>query len=191
MRDWIEIGLLCLAVLAMIGFGVALAMGIDGIGAAETDVPADRPVDRAVRMEGSTDTTAPSRTGEPPRVEVLNGAGVEGLARSATRVLREEGFDVVYFGNAPSFGRTSSLVLDRGGPTTEGRMVAEALGIREMRSEPDSTLLLEATVILGADWSADSVRVEPEARGLGKWLRRIPARLGGLFRGDEAPGGAS
>ncbi len=186
MRDRIEIGLLCLAVLVMIGFGAALAMGSGGIGAPGTDLPHDGPADPAVPMEVSADP-APSTVADPPRVEVLNGAGIEGLARSATRALREQGFDVVYFGNAPSFDRTKSLVLDRGGPATEGRAVAEALGIPEMRSEPDSTLLLEATVILGSDWSADAIRAEPEARGLGAWLRRLPARVGGLFRGDEGP----
>lgn len=190
MRDRIEIGLLCLAVLVMIGFAAALAMGTGGAGAAETGFHEERLEDRAGRMGGSADTPA-SPTAEPPRVEVLNGAGIEGLARSATRTLREQGFDVVYFGNAPSFDRTTSLVLDRGGPTAEGRIVAEALGIREMRSEPDSTLLLEATVLLGADWSADSIPPQPEARGLGPWIRRLPARFGGLFSGDEAPEDAS
>lgn len=95
------------------------------------------------------------RTGAPRvRVEVLNGAGRAGLAREATERLRDRGLDVVYFGNAREFGRDSSLVLDRVGREENARAVAEALGITAVRSEPDSTLLLDVTVILGRDWPA-------------------------------------
>jgi hypothetical protein len=86
------------------------------------------------------------------RIEVLNGAGQAGLAREATAQLRERGFDVVYFGNAREFGQDSSLVLDRVGSEEAARTVASALGITNIRSVPDSTLLLEVTVILGKDW---------------------------------------
>lgn len=93
------------------------------------------------------------RTGVPRvRVEVLNGAGRAGLAREATERLRDRGLDVVYFGNAREFGRDSSVVLDRVGREEAARAVAEALGITAVRSEPDSTLLLDVTVILGKDW---------------------------------------
>lgn len=95
------------------------------------------------------------RTGAPRvRVEVLNGAGRAGLAREATERLRDRGLDVVYFGNAREFGRDSTVVLDRVGREENARAVAEALGITAIRSEPDSTLLLDVTVILGRDWPA-------------------------------------
>lgn len=84
------------------------------------------------------------------RVEVLNGAGVPGLARSVTRQLRRQNFDVVYFGNAPA-ALDSSVVVDRAGNLDAARRVAEALGIRSLRSEPDPTLFLDATVVLGRD----------------------------------------
>lgn len=86
------------------------------------------------------------------RIEVLNGAGRSGLARDATKRLRDRGFDVVYFGNASEFGHDSSVVLDRVGKEEAAREVAAALGIANVRSDPDSTLLLEVTVILGQDW---------------------------------------
>lgn len=91
---------------------------------------------------------------ERPRVEVLNAAGSAGLARAATRVLRESGIDVVYFGNAESFGRDSSVVIQRAGSAADARRVAEALGIQQIRQQPDSSLYLEVTVVLGRDWSA-------------------------------------
>lgn len=91
------------------------------------------------------------------RVEVLNAAGTPGLAREGTRVLRARGFDVVYFGNATSFGEDSTRVILRSGTPAGARLVAEALGAGRVREEPDSTLYLEVTVVLGTDW------VPPEA----------------------------
>lgn len=86
------------------------------------------------------------------RVEVLNGAGRAGLARTAMERLRARGFDVVYFGNASTFGRDSSVVVARTGRLDDAAEVAGALGIQKVRSEPDTTLLLEVTVVLGSDW---------------------------------------
>lgn len=87
-----------------------------------------------------------------PRVEVLNAAGISGMAQAATDQLREARFDVVYFGNADEFGRDSSVVIDRVGRPEIAQEVARELGISQVRSEPDSTLYLEATVLLGLDW---------------------------------------
>jgi hypothetical protein len=86
-------------------------------------------------------------------VEVLNAAGLPGLARGATRQLREAGFDVVYFGNAHEFGQDSTLVLDRSGKPEAARRVAENLGVERVIDRPDSTLLLDVTVVIGRDWS--------------------------------------
>lgn len=86
------------------------------------------------------------------RVEVLNGGGYAGAAREATETLRDLGFDVVYFGNAGTFDRDSSVVLDRMNALDRARDVADALGIRNLRSEPDSNLYLDVTVVLGRDW---------------------------------------
>lgn len=93
--------------------------------------------------------------GGPPeriRVEVLNGAGRPGIAREATIMLRDQGYDVVYFGNARDFGWDSSVVIDRVGREAAAQTVARALGITKVESRPDSTLLLEVTVVLGKDW---------------------------------------
>ncbi len=86
------------------------------------------------------------------RVEVLNGGGLPGVAREATRTLRDRGFDVVFFGNAGTFSGDSSVVMDRVGRLETARSVADALGIRSIRSEPDSSLLVDVTVRLGPDW---------------------------------------
>lgn len=88
------------------------------------------------------------------RVQVLNASGRPGLAREATRVLRDRGFDVKEFGNGKGFSPDSSVVLDRVGRIGVARQVADAVGIRNVTSRPDSNLYLDATVVLGRDWSA-------------------------------------
>jgi hypothetical protein len=91
--------------------------------------------------------------GERVRVEVLNASGRAGLARSVTAVLREAGFDVVFYGNAPaSFSRDSSVVLDRVGRLDSARAVGRRLGIREVRSEVDGSRFVDVTVVVGGDW---------------------------------------
>jgi hypothetical protein len=86
------------------------------------------------------------------RVEVLNAGGVPGQARAATDLLRDIGFDVVQFGNADTFDRDSSRVLDRVGRPELARAVAQALGVHEVVSEPDPNLFVDVTVLLGRDW---------------------------------------
>jgi hypothetical protein len=88
---------------------------------------------------------------ERVRVEVLNAAGIPGLARAATEQLREAGFDVVYYGNAATFDRDSTIVLDRVGKAATASRVAAALGVANHGSEPDSTLYVDVSVILGSD----------------------------------------
>ena len=98
------------------------------------------------------------------------------MARSATEALRSDGFDVVYFGNANDFDRDSSVVLSRAGEVDYARAVADALGIREVRLEPDSNLYLDVSVVLGSAWEPPVVEAEVaserawwDPRG---WLKR-------------------
>lgn len=100
------------------------------------------------------------------RVEVLNAGGVSGMAREATDVLRSVGFDVVSFGNAGSFDQVESVVVDRVGNPNPAISVASVLGIRNVRSEPDSNLYLDISVLLGSQWllPLDSTRYEEPVR---------------------------
>jgi hypothetical protein len=85
------------------------------------------------------------------KVEVLNASQQRGLARRATFALRDAGFDVVRFENAPT-PRDSTLVLARSGHEDWAKLVARALGGARVESRPDSTRYLDVTVLLGADW---------------------------------------
>jgi calcineurin-like phosphoesterase len=103
------------------------------------------------------------------RVEVLNASGRDGLARDATDRLRSAGFDVVYFGNAPGGIRDSSGVLDRTGHLAVARAAARRLGISSVRAARDSTLFVDATIVLGTDWHVDTDSSRVQKRG---WIRR-------------------
>ena len=116
------------------------------------------------------------------RVEVLNAGGTPGLARDATTLLRDLGLDVVYYGNAENFTGDSSVVLDRVEWPEAARAVAEALGILEVSSQPDSTLFVDVTVRLGPEWSVEQRAEEGEEGALRWW---DPRRF---FRNGEAGG---
>lgn len=76
------------------------------------------------------------------------------MAHAATRLLRQAGIDVVDFGNAPaSVGHLDSTrILVRRGDASVGERVRRALGTGRVRLAIDSTLLLDVSVLLGADF---------------------------------------
>ena len=67
------------------------------------------------------------------RVQVLNGTTTRGLARRATMLLRDRGFDVVETGTI-SASRDTTIVLDLSGHPDWARRVARALGTGAHRS---------------------------------------------------------
>lgn len=84
------------------------------------------------------------------RVEVLNGTRRAGLARTATRALRAQGLDVVYFATGP--GADSTRIYVRRGEPGKGRDVAEALGVGRITIQPDTLRRVDVTVLLGPDY---------------------------------------
>ena len=134
-----------LAVAALVG---SLAWGVwEHFRAPESAAPPAAPAD------GARPVPAAAPAGRV-RVEVLNATGTPGLARTGMRVLRDRGFDVVYFGNAPSGTPPQSVVIDRVGNLEQARQAADALGIARVESRRDPSLILEVTVVLGDDWRA-------------------------------------
>ncbi|MGD8866235.1 MAG: LytR C-terminal domain-containing protein [Gemmatimonadales bacterium] len=118
------------------------------------------------------------------RVEVLNGAGVDGLAGQATERLRELGFDVVYYGNADDFGQDTSVAIARLENMEPARRVADALQLQRVEQELDRNLYLDVTVILGADWrGAKEEATETDQDLLSKWVSRIRRALNRLWPG--------
>lgn len=96
------------------------------------------------------------------------------MAWEATSALRDRGFDVVLYGNAGTFSDGPSVVMDRVGDMEKARLVAEALGISEFRSEPDSTRLVDVTVRLGSSWAAPRREAEEDRESTPWWdIRRL------------------
>jgi|SRR5690554_1343193 hypothetical protein len=93
--------------------------------------------------------------GEIIQVEVRNGSGVSGIAAQTTRYLRRNGFDVVEVGDYKSFDVARSMVIDRVGNLENARRVASALGIapEQVKQEIDLDLYLDASIVLGMDYS--------------------------------------
>lgn len=133
---------------------VGLAMGahvFDGEGEWEPSRSLEHPA------RESSEGVAPPATWDRIRVEVLNAGGTRGMAARATDYLRDRGFDVVYYGNASSFGLDSTRVLDRTGSLEAARAVAGILGTGVPEVDPDTSRFVDVTVLLGTDWSDETV----------------------------------
>jgi hypothetical protein len=100
-------------------------------------------------------TNADPRADAPPqtrvRVEVLNATVVHGLARHATLLLRDHGFDVVSIGSS-SERLDSVAVLDRSGHPDWAARVAAAMGGAHVEERPDTSRYVDVTVLLGTRW---------------------------------------
>lgn len=84
-------------------------------------------------------------------VEVLNGTRIDGAARTATRMLRGQGIDVVFLGNADSV-EVSTRVIARRGDMDRARYVARLLGTGKVVLETDTMRRVDVSVILGDDF---------------------------------------
>jgi hypothetical protein len=84
-------------------------------------------------------------------IEVLNGTRRQGVARTATRMLRGRGLDVVFLGNADSAETLTRVIVRRGDPDN-ARFVVGVLGIGNVVVEPDTFRRVDVSVILGDDF---------------------------------------
>lgn len=149
--------------------GVILAAGVF-IGSAISQWKPLPEQERSVTLPRNPTTNSMGRI----RVEVLNAGGEAGMARVATDRLRDQGFDVVFFGNADTFDQDSTLVLDRSGRLEAARAVGEVMGAKSIISQPDSNLYLDVTVLLGREWRPDDLDIEAPLNVEAPWwdLRR-------------------
>lgn len=97
------------------------------------------------------DPKAQAPSGARVRVEVLNATVVHGLARHATLLLRDHGFDVVTIGSS-SERLDSVAVIDRSGHPDWAARVAAALGGARVEERPDTSRYVDVTVLLGTRW---------------------------------------
>jgi hypothetical protein len=136
-----------LIVFVLLGAGVLLGSFLLEWRGHELEVPVS-----AGEFEGLPSSISPESFADRISVEVLNGAGEAGAASLVTEALRDAGYDVKTFGNAATFEYEKTIVIDRSERSGAARSVADALGVEEIRSEPQPALYLDATIILGLDW---------------------------------------
>jgi hypothetical protein len=84
-------------------------------------------------------------------VEVLNGTRRQGAARTATRMLRSHGVDVVFLGNADSAAGLTRVIVRRGDPE-RARTVAAVLRAGKILVQTDTFRRVDVSVILGEDF---------------------------------------
>jgi hypothetical protein len=132
-RGWIAIGVIL----------AGLVLGGVAIGRARTH-----------RSE-SAGTPVPDDLRAPPgqriRVQVLNATKTRGLARRATMLLRDRGFDVVDVGTLAAT-RDSTLVLDLSGHPEWANRVAAMFGGARVMARRDSSRYLDIAVLIGTTW---------------------------------------
>ena len=94
------------------------------------------------------------------RIQVLNTTRTRGLARRATRLLRDQGFDVVEIGTTSPMIDTT-LVLDRSGHPAWAAAVAGVIKPSRAVARPDSSRYLDVTVLLGRTWRPPAQPLDP------------------------------
>jgi LytR cell envelope-related transcriptional attenuator len=124
---------------------VALALGV--IAAGIVWRAAHRPP--ADNSAPAPDRRAPQ--GVRVRVGVLNGTKTRGLARRATMLLRDRGFDVLEMGTDPG-PRDTTIVYDLTGHPDWARRIARTFTPARIDARADSSRYLDVVVVLGATW---------------------------------------
>lgn len=108
----------------------------------------DMPTNGAGRAAQGDTTSAPQ--GQRIVVEVLNASGVTGLAKRATFLLRDRGFDVVGWTNDPKGRRSETLITDYTNKPEAAERLARVLGGARIDRGKDSLERgLDLTVTLG------------------------------------------
>ena len=85
------------------------------------------------------------------RVQVLNSTKTRGLARRATMLLRDRGFDVVETGTLAQTS-DSTRILDLSGHPDWANRIAQILAPATVVVRPDSSRYLDIAVVLGNSW---------------------------------------
>jgi hypothetical protein len=126
---------------------VALTIILAGMGAGVVWMVRELARSRSVE-ERARELAASVPGGVRIRVEVLNATRTRGLARRATRWLRDGGFDVVAMGNHREM-LDSTVVIDLTNHPDWAEAVAARMGGARVESRPDSSRYLDVSVLVG------------------------------------------
>jgi anionic cell wall polymer biosynthesis LytR-Cps2A-Psr (LCP) family protein len=92
------------------------------------------------------------------RIEILNGTGLDGLARRTKALYESFGFEVVSFGNADNDRYVNSVVLDRRGDMDAAKRAADIIHCDRVQAQPNASSDADVTVILGRDFDGRYVK---------------------------------
>ncbi len=92
---------------------------------------------------------------EAAKVQVLNGAGVQGLAQTTANWLTKQGLNVVSYDTADRIDYTQSVIVDFTGKAYTVRWLAKVFNVPQasIRSGADPNSPIDVQVILGHDWT--------------------------------------
>ncbi|MDQ6611683.1 MAG: LytR C-terminal domain-containing protein [Gemmatimonadota bacterium] len=107
------------------------------------------------------DTLARAPLGVRIRVRVVNATPVDGLAKRATALLRDSGFDVVDYDTDRKNLRETTLVQTNTGHADWSERVHRALGVGTVEARPDSSRYVDITVLIGSDWKPPTEPFRP------------------------------
>jgi hypothetical protein len=168
----------CLETAAIVVF--ALVLGAFAASTWMRHVGGDDAGQRSPPADAADSVPRPSLERARIRVQVRNGSGIPGAAGQVTEYLREAGFDVVDFGNAEEFDEPRTVVIDRVGARDRALEVAAVLRGVPIRSEVDTSLYLDVTVLVGKDAEAlieGGSAGSRDTPGWRRWLRRLRSLL--------------
>ncbi|HOP31821.1 MAG TPA: LytR C-terminal domain-containing protein [Candidatus Hydrothermia bacterium] len=86
------------------------------------------------------------------RIEVVNATGVNGLAAKVTYLLRQDGFDVVYYTSVKDTINKTVIVERSDSSLSHAIYVGEWLGCDETTLEWDYDKISDCTIVLGMDF---------------------------------------
>ncbi len=120
---------------------------------------------RAAAPAGATafvaDSLASAPKGVRVRVRVTNGTDVRGLARRATVLLRDLGYDVVEFDGDAKTGREQTVILSHTGHADWAQRLQRAMAASSIEISSDSSHFVDLSVLLGRDWKAPTQPLRP------------------------------
>lgn len=125
-----------------------------------------QPAADAAPAAPSSTVSVQDSTARPPAdtrvmVRVVNASGVRGLARRATLVLRDFGYDVVDYDSERDAKRPVTQILVHTGHAPWAERLQRALGVGEITPSTDTSRYVDLTVVLGRDWQPPTEPLRP------------------------------
>ena len=144
----------------LIGLGALVGvLALLAFAAARVWVPRWLPV-----FAGGRPTSAPVErvvpAGTRVKVELFNATDSRGLARTAVAVLRDAGFDVVFFGNTVE-RHDSTVVRDRSNHPEWAALAARTMAPARTEVRADSGRLVDLTILVGTRWRPPTEPLRP------------------------------